>query len=244
MQLANGKVVREIESPWSFDVSPLLFKAVRCRNEVDDDIDGGKDGEFVEFDDSEKLGWNRFLGLQVDFQLDKPLQRGIWVFVKGGSKWVDFEYEKLMDFCDACGLLGHGCKDCLAYVDEKLEGNYLMAITYMRPRLENEEVDHRWEEERRVCVEFREALQRSSTKAKLTFDIDLIVGSGQKRKGDGVKGGGSCEGGLGTPNIVMYNSGVLWKIERYSKALGEWNKKEFSSITSKIKKARERSWQY
>ena len=49
------------------------------------------------------------MGLQVD----KPLIEGFWLpKSEKGRRWINVRYERLFDFCFACGLLGHLLKNC------------------------------------------------------------------------------------------------------------------------------------
>ncbi|KAL3511205.1 hypothetical protein ACH5RR_030606 [Cinchona calisaya] len=59
---------------------------------------GGKDGKFIK--------------LLVEIDVTKPLLIGTVVRVDGDMKWVTFKYEKLPDFCYACGIIGHSENSC------------------------------------------------------------------------------------------------------------------------------------
>ncbi|KAJ1435329.1 Zinc finger, CCHC-type [Sesbania bispinosa] len=56
-----------------------------------------------------------FLKILVEVDVQKPLLTGIPVGRrKDGVSWVDFQYEKLPQFCYKCGRVGHDedmCKD-------------------------------------------------------------------------------------------------------------------------------------
>ncbi|KAK1383567.1 CCHC-type domain-containing protein [Heracleum sosnowskyi] len=56
-------------------------------------------GTFVEFDETDPIGWSKNMCFRVDLRLDKPLKRGIRVATTAGSKWVSYRYERLMDLC-------------------------------------------------------------------------------------------------------------------------------------------------
>ncbi|TXG70272.1 hypothetical protein EZV62_005207 [Acer yangbiense] len=70
---------------------------------------------------------------QVEVESSKPLKR--WLRLKPGSSdeifTVGLKYEKLPDFCFACGRIGHGIKDCEDEVARKaaLEGSKSMGAS-------------------------------------------------------------------------------------------------------------------
>lgn len=117
--------------PWSFGGAPLLLKSIEegaQPSEINfetirfwvkaEDVPLNKRtksmatsmaasmGDFVEFDESDPLGWSKYMWFRVDLKLDKPLK--IWTRVEtpNGSKLVKFTYERLMDIFHACGCLG------------------------------------------------------------------------------------------------------------------------------------------
>lgn len=55
----------------------------------------------------------RFLRVQVEMPLDKPIRRGAPVLSPEVEKvWVAFQYEPFLGLCFHCGLLGHEAKSC------------------------------------------------------------------------------------------------------------------------------------
>ncbi|XVE99233.1 hypothetical protein REPUB_Repub03eG0180100 [Reevesia pubescens] len=45
--------------------------------------------------------------------VNKSLLNGFWVLRDGmGKVWVELKYEKLLDFCFGCGVLGYGIRNC------------------------------------------------------------------------------------------------------------------------------------
>ncbi|KAL2899918.1 Carnosine N-methyltransferase [Bienertia sinuspersici] len=60
-----------------------------------------KMGRFVDYDDLDPLGWKKYMRFSI----------------KGGSKWIEIKYERLMDFCYACGIFGHSFHNCVHYDD-------------------------------------------------------------------------------------------------------------------------------
>ena len=64
--------------------------------------------------DSESgVQWIRCLRVRVRIDVAKRLVRGKKITIEGGeSRWVQFKYERLPNFCYRCGLLSHTLKDC------------------------------------------------------------------------------------------------------------------------------------
>ena len=56
--------------------------------------------------------WARCLRVQVRIDVAKRLVRGKKITIEGGkSRWVQFKYERLPNFCYRCGLFSHALKD-------------------------------------------------------------------------------------------------------------------------------------
>ncbi|KAL2932560.1 hypothetical protein RDABS01_000298 [Bienertia sinuspersici] len=196
--------------PWSFGGAPLLLKTVEegvqpseitfdsIRFWVEaEDVPLNKRtkamaksmaasmGEFVEFDESDPIGWSKFMRVRVDLKLEKPLKRWTRIATPNGSKLVKFTYEKLMVICHACGCFGHNYQQCAKY-DERIPiselpyGNWLRAS----PIRGKNYADHKKEEEIRVCQEFKGNLRAVKARAKLNFD-NVITDKGlHHEKGD------------------------------------------------------------
>lgn len=50
--------------------------------------------------------------------------RGKQVTIEGGeSRWINFRYERLPNFCYSCGLLSHGIKECPGSFANALQNN-------------------------------------------------------------------------------------------------------------------------
>ncbi|PON94286.1 Zinc knuckle CX2CX4HX4C [Trema orientale] len=65
--------------------------------------------EWVEKDESGRcLG--TFLRVHVTLDIDRPLLQGLKIRLgsHAPATWVDFQYEKLLEFCFSCGCIGHG----------------------------------------------------------------------------------------------------------------------------------------
>ena len=200
------------EGPWFFDGSPLLLQEVEEGIQPSEivfdtmrwwvkaeDVPLNKRtksmavsmatcmGRFVEFDESDPIGWSKYMRFRVDVNLDKPLRRGMRIATANGSKWIKFKYEKLMDLCYACGKLGHNYSQCLKYddvtpVSELPYGLWLRGTPTRRKRT----VDSKKEEEIRMCQEFRGNLRASKAKAKLNFnDVVPNLGFEERRMNAG-----------------------------------------------------------
>ncbi|KAF5442303.1 hypothetical protein F2P56_034974 [Juglans regia] len=65
-------------------------------------------------------GWGEYVRVRISLDISKPLPRGKRVVVgETDYVWVRFKYEKLPQFCYYCGLLGHGERDCLQWINIK-----------------------------------------------------------------------------------------------------------------------------
>ncbi|KAJ1380911.1 Zinc knuckle CX2CX4HX4C [Sesbania bispinosa] len=78
---------------------------------------GLKNGECMgpinDADIYEIQGRGSFVKVQVQIDIDKPLMNGINVgSKKDGVFWVDFQYERLPQFCYLCGHIGHDDSAC------------------------------------------------------------------------------------------------------------------------------------
>ena len=75
---------------------------------------GNRLGKYIETD---KRSWlseqAKFMRVQVDLPITRPLQRGGNIVNPDGEKfWVSFKYERLPTFCFRCGILGHDERQC------------------------------------------------------------------------------------------------------------------------------------
>ena len=78
---------------------------------------GNRLGKYIE---SDKQSWlseqAKFMRIQVDLPIDKPLRRGENVVnLEGDKYWVTFKYERLPNFYFPCGILGNDEKHCSGY---------------------------------------------------------------------------------------------------------------------------------
>lgn len=91
---------------------------------------GERLGGFIEFNNSDPLGWEEFMCIKVMLEIDKPLRRGFKVVNRNDeTKWVGIQYERLGDFCYLCGRPGHTDRGC-QFVDEKDVDKEAMVYQY------------------------------------------------------------------------------------------------------------------
>ncbi|KAJ8427990.1 LOW QUALITY PROTEIN: hypothetical protein Cgig2_028000 [Carnegiea gigantea] len=76
---------------------------------------GNNIGRFVEADQTDILVPSKALKIKVDWDLQKPLRRGLMLKLNGTQTWFKMKYVKLPDFCYAYGLLGHVYRRCELY---------------------------------------------------------------------------------------------------------------------------------
>ncbi|OMO75565.1 Endonuclease/exonuclease/phosphatase [Corchorus olitorius] len=81
---------------------------------------GSRLGTVIRSDEVEWGGiiWRSFLRARVEIDTSRPLLPGFWVPRPGKDRLrVRLKYERLGDFCYACGKVGHTQKNCEANVD-------------------------------------------------------------------------------------------------------------------------------
>uniref|UniRef100_A0A803M694 Zinc knuckle CX2CX4HX4C domain-containing protein n=1 Tax=Chenopodium quinoa TaxID=63459 RepID=A0A803M694_CHEQI len=120
----ESQLLNDLDNLWLFEEENKVFG-----NSDDWDIDdrtpefafgtGEHLGGFIEYDDSDPLGWNEYLRVKVQVDINKPLRRGVRVATRRqGSKWCGIQYERLADFCYYCGRIEHTDIEC-QYVEEE-----------------------------------------------------------------------------------------------------------------------------
>ncbi len=69
------------------------------------------------------VGWGKYLRVKIRIDISKPLLRKKRIaFVGIDPLWVSFKYEQLLLFCHACGIIGHGEKECVTRSNQKEQG--------------------------------------------------------------------------------------------------------------------------
>ncbi|KAF4394206.1 hypothetical protein F8388_005840 [Cannabis sativa] len=67
----------------------------------------------IELDESKPLTWKRWIQVQVEVDVSKPLCCGCFFKLSNEvNQWIQLKYEELGNFCYMCGLLGHQRRDC------------------------------------------------------------------------------------------------------------------------------------
>ncbi|KAJ1380428.1 Zinc finger, CCHC-type [Sesbania bispinosa] len=114
-------------------------------------------------------GRGAFVKVQVQIDVDKPLLSGVNVgSKKDGVFWVDFQYERVPQFCYRCGLIGHDESSCEAKEvvedEDRRLGPWLRASNYGRRT--NIDHDHKWRD--------KESSETASNRKKKTMSKDLM----------------------------------------------------------------------
>ena len=76
---------------------------------------GSRLGEVIEIDlASDPNGaWKKFVRIHVDIPLGKPLIPGLFLpHPNNIDSWIGLKYEKLVDVCYKCGMVGHEERSC------------------------------------------------------------------------------------------------------------------------------------
>ena len=107
-------IPKEIELKWSPFWVQIFNLPLKCRTRETGMAIGSKLGEVLEVDVPESgVHWGKCLRVRIRIDVTKRLLRGKRVSIEGGeSRWVNFKYERLPNFCYSCGLLSHSLKEC------------------------------------------------------------------------------------------------------------------------------------
>ena len=69
------------------------------------------------------VGWGKYLRVKTRIDISKPLLRKKRIAFEGRDPlWVSFKYERLPLFCHACGIIGHGEKECVTRRNQQEQG--------------------------------------------------------------------------------------------------------------------------
>lgn len=79
---------------------------------------GNKVGTFLNFDDSDILGWTKYMSIKVRLKVHKPLPRGSAMNFGVRIYGLRFELNDCRVFFNVYGCLGHGLRECCVDFDE------------------------------------------------------------------------------------------------------------------------------
>ncbi|CAH9076938.1 unnamed protein product [Cuscuta epithymum] len=78
-------------------------------------------GKFVDYDKNNNgEHWRPYMRVKVCINVELPLKKGTTLKKDGVEYWVDFQYERLPNFCFICGVMGHSDKFCPLLYEEGL----------------------------------------------------------------------------------------------------------------------------
>ncbi|TXG53423.1 hypothetical protein EZV62_022592 [Acer yangbiense] len=99
--------------PWHFDQSLIVLEKPKGVGDISK-LPFCEIGTVVEFSANSRECCGRFMRVKVKIDISKPLKRCIRFNVEGSREVITaiLIYERLPEFCYACGLIGHGLRDC------------------------------------------------------------------------------------------------------------------------------------
>uniref|UniRef100_A0A803QDE9 CCHC-type domain-containing protein n=1 Tax=Cannabis sativa TaxID=3483 RepID=A0A803QDE9_CANSA len=114
-------------------------------------------------DDALNEGWGPFLRIRVGIDVSKPLLHGQTVTFPwmDDELWLDYRYERLLDFCYECGIIGHVFDKCPSFL-EKLDEGKELNLTY-GPWLEESSLP------RSSYDRYRQDFSKANVRNKITF---------------------------------------------------------------------------
>ncbi|TXG60547.1 hypothetical protein EZV62_015120 [Acer yangbiense] len=93
-------------------------------------------GEVIEIPSESRDCWGKFFRVKVRIDISRPLKRWLRLSLdqSGNIVVVGLKYERLPEFCFACGKIGHGINDCpdKEAKKEAMEGTNLRFGSWMR----------------------------------------------------------------------------------------------------------------
>ncbi|MBA0568696.1 hypothetical protein Golob_006169 [Gossypium lobatum] len=114
LSFEKGKGIKSYEfwlSPFWLRVYNFPIELMACQTAIDV---GNALGELITIDWKERFGgWTEFIRLKVKINMSKLLRRAVKLVDKDRVETIGvIKYERLSDFCYACGLIGHSIKTC------------------------------------------------------------------------------------------------------------------------------------
>ncbi|MBA0804901.1 hypothetical protein Gohar_004456, partial [Gossypium harknessii] len=138
---------KEMDS-YEFWMSPFWLRVYNIPIELMDrrlalDI-GNVIGELVAIDWKDRNGgWTEFMRLKIKINVLRPLRRIVKLVDKNGVETIGMlKYERLLDFCYECEIIGHMVKKCsLIKEDDRLNGQRPQFGCWMRAPTETQNLD-------------------------------------------------------------------------------------------------------
>lgn len=115
-EFEGEQIPKEMEVKWSPFWIQIFNLPLMNRTKETGWVIGSSLGDVMEVDVPDSgVNWGKCLRVRVWIDATKKLIRGKRITIEGSeSRWVQFKYEQLPNFCYRCGLLNHALKDCLA----------------------------------------------------------------------------------------------------------------------------------
>ncbi|XP_047336132.1 uncharacterized protein At4g02000-like [Impatiens glandulifera] len=86
---------------------------------------GEKVGRVIDVDNDEQILSRSYVRVKVMVKVESPLKAGFTLIREGMEpRWIQFKYEKLVDFCYCCGRLDHGDDLCPHKPNGDFENSY------------------------------------------------------------------------------------------------------------------------
>lgn len=81
--------------------------------------------EVIKLDiDKDGMGWGPYLRVKVKVNVTKPLPKGCLTPSRDKPVWIEFKYERLLNFCFQCGIIKYPKLGCLiGQVGSKIHDN-------------------------------------------------------------------------------------------------------------------------
>ncbi|MFQ6643583.1 hypothetical protein Gotur_018736 [Gossypium turneri] len=119
LSFKKGKDIKAYEfwlSPFWLRVYNFPIELMACQAAIDV---GNALGELIIIDWKDRFGgWTEFIKLKVKINVSKPLRKVVKLVDKEGVEIIGvIKYERLLEFCYVCGLIGHSIKTCKNKMD-------------------------------------------------------------------------------------------------------------------------------
>ena len=117
-EFEGEKTPKELEVKWLPFWIQIFNLPLLSRTKETGWVSGSSLGTVMEVDvPDSRVHWGKCLRVRIWIDATKKLIRGKRITIEGSeSKWVQFKYERLPNFCYRCGLLNPALKDCPASI--------------------------------------------------------------------------------------------------------------------------------